>query len=288
MNKGRVIKIISNQYTVLYNNEAINCIAMGKLRKDKSPVVGDFVEFEYLDGVAAIQKVLPRVNHLDRPSIANVDQAIIIMSLIEPDFSSQLVDRLIFLIEYQGINPVIVVTKMDKADVSDEVQAVFDDYKKSGYQIIFTKKNHKDKEIEDLFKDKVSVLTGQSGVGKSSLINTYVPNFEIKTQEISKALGRGKHTTRHSELHEVCGGWVADTPGFSSLDFEQLELMEFVNCIKDFKDAAQSCKFRNCIHQNEPGCSVKEGVDNGEISNIRYKHYLEVLKIIQNKKEKYL
>ncbi|MBP3398812.1 MAG: ribosome small subunit-dependent GTPase A, partial [Erysipelotrichaceae bacterium] len=155
-----------------------------------------------------------------------------------------------------------------------------------GYHVILHKKGEENHELKELLRGKITVLTGQSGAGKSSLINTYQPDFEIKTQSISKALGRGKHTTRHTELHEVCGGWVADTPGFSSLDFDRLSVQDLKDAIKEF-EKADSCRFRDCVHENEPGCGVKKAVEDGTISSIRYQHYLEVLHLIQNRKEKY-
>ena len=283
---GRVIKIVSNQYTVLYENERVEAVAMGKLRLKQSPVVGDFVKMECLEGKMCIQAIEPRKNQLIRPSIANVDQAMIIMSMVDPDFSCQLVDRLLILIQHAGIQPFLVITKVDVCTMSEQMKEWIEDYRRSGYQVILHEKGKQNEELMDLLKDKITVLTGQSGAGKSSLINTYLPDFEIQTQEISKALGRGKHTTRHTELHDVCGGWVADTPGFSSLEFDRMSVQDLKDALWEFEKAAP-CKFRDCVHENEPGCGVKKGVEDKTISSIRYQHYLEVLHLIQNRKEKY-
>ena len=283
---GRVIKIVSNQYTVLYENERVEAVAMGKLRLKQSPVVGDFVKLERLEGKMCIQAIEKRKNQLIRPSIANVDQAMIIMSMVDPDFSCQLVDRLLILIQHAGIQPFLVITKVDVCPMSDQIKEWIEDYRRSGYQVILHAKGQQNEELMALLKDKITVLTGQSGAGKSSLINTYLPDFEIQTQEISKALGRGKHTTRHTELHEVCGGWVADTPGFSSLEFDRMSVQDLKDALWEFEKAAP-CKFRDCVHENEPGCGVKKGVEEKTISSIRYQHYLEVLHLIQNRKEKY-
>ncbi len=283
---ARVIKIVSNQYTVLYENQRYEAVAMGKLRLKHSPVVGDFVHIEELEGKMCIQRIEERKNQLIRPSIANVDQAMIIMSMVDPDFSCQLVDRLLILIHHAGIQPFLVITKIDAAEMSEQMKLWIEDYRNSGIQVILHKKGEKNEELMSLLKDKITVLTGQSGAGKSSLINTYLPNFEIKTQEISKALGRGKHTTRHTELHEVCGGWVADTPGFSSLEFDCMSVQDLKDAMKEF-EKAEPCKFRDCVHENEPGCGVKKAVAEKTISSIRYQHYLEVLHLIQNRKEKY-
>ena len=283
---GRVIKIVSNQYTVLYENERVDAVAMGKLRLKQSPVVGDFVKLERLEGKMCIQAIEKRKNQLIRPAIANVDQAMIIMSMVDPDFSCQLVDRLLILIQHAGIQPFLVITKVDVCTMSEQMKEWIEDYRRSGYQVILHRKGEQNEELMSLLKGKITVLTGQSGAGKSSLINTYLPNFEIQTQEISKALGRGKHTTRHTELHDVCGGWVADTPGFSSLEFDRMSVQDLKEALWEFSKA-EPCKFRDCVHENEPGCGVKKGVEEKTISSIRYQHYLEVLHLIQNRKEKY-
>ena len=259
---------------------------MGKLRLKQSPVVGDFVKLERLEGKMCIQAIEKRKNQLIRPSIANVDQAMIIMSMVDPDFSCQLVDRLLILIQLAGIQPFLVISKVDVCPMSDQMKEWIEDYRRSGYQVILHAKDQQNEELMALLKDKITVLTGQSGAGKSSLINTYLPDFEIQTQEISKALGRGKHTTRHTELHDVCGGWVADTPGFSSLEFDRMSVQDLKDAMWEFSKA-EPCKFRDCVHENEPGCGVKKGVEEKTISSIRYQHYLEVLHLIQNRKEKY-
>lgn len=286
MMKGRIIRIVSNQYIVLdENGRKLTCVAMGKLRKHKSPVVGDFVEVEEFENQCGIQKILPRTNELIRPAIANVDQAIIVMSCVNPDFSTTLIDRLIFLIACANITPVICVSKMD-LNTNEQVYEWIEDYKRSGYQVIITGKNYPTEDIEKLLENKVSVLTGQSGAGKSSLLNRIEPSFALQTQEISKALGRGKHTTRHCELHQVKNGWVADTPGFSSLDF-MMTIEELAESIPDFKQVDETCRFRDCKHLNEPDCAIKNAVASGEVSKIRYEHYVEVCNLIKQKKVKY-
>lgn len=288
MEEARIIKIVSNRYVVLTSNqERIVCVAMGKLRKSKSPVVGDLVEIERFEDQCGIQKILPRKNELIRPSISNVDQAIIVMSAKDPNFSTTLIDRLIFLIVYANIKPVLCITKLDLMDDDDPIYLEIRDYIKSGYEVYLSGKGYANEELMKLLKGKISVLTGQSGAGKSSLLNRIDPTFHLQTQEISKALGRGKHTTRHCELHEIAGGWVGDTPGFSSLDFDHMDITQLVQCIPDFKEYLGQCRFHNCIHQNEPNCLIRDMVNEGTISRIRYDHYLEVVDMIHNKKIKY-
>ena len=285
---ARVIKIVSNQYTVLYDNQRVEAVAMGKLRLKQSPVVGDFVKLEKLEGKMCIQAIEPRKNQLIRPSIANVDQAMIIMSMVDPDFSCQLVDRLLILIQHAGIQPFLVITKVDVCTMSEQMKEWIEDYRRSGYQVILHSKGEPNQELMDLLKDKITVLTGQSGAGKSSLINTYLPDFEIQTQEISKALGRGKHTTRHAELLKLeCGGMVADTPGFSSLTLDDIEESELKEYFIEFENHDE-CRFGSrCIHENEPMCSVKEAVENGEISKKRYDSYIQLLNEIRSGKRRY-
>lgn len=283
MKQGKIIKIVSNQYTILTeDHQEVLAVAMGKLRKNESPVVSDEVLYECVDGKYLIQKILDRKNYLVRPLIANVDQAIIVMSLKEPDFSYTLVDRLLFLISYQNIEPVLLITKTDLADEA-LLNEVVNEYRNSGYRVYLTGKDTTF-DMHDLFKDKVSVLTGQSGVGKSSFLNRIDPNFQLQTQEISKALGRGKHTTRHVELFNVCGGWIADTPGFSSLDFGYIKSSDLRERILDFQ-IEDACRFRDCTHVKEPGCAVKQAVEDGRISKIRYENYLQVLPLCDQIKE---
>lgn len=279
--KGRIICIISSRYTVEFEDGSKQvCIARGKLRKDTFPVVGDFVEVKKLEDAYGIEKIYDRSNYLIRPLIANVDQAIIVMSCKDPDFSTTLIDRLIFLISHAGITPKIVVTKTDLIEENSPIYDAIQSYKESGYEVILKS----DKEaLDHLFKGKISVLTGQSGAGKSSLLNALDETLNLPTQEISKALGRGKHTTRHVELLPIKEGYIADTPGFSSLDFTPLSKSELAASVPDFAPYVSECHFNDCIHENEPGCGVKKAVADGKIVKERYEHYLECLKLCTRK-----
>ncbi|MCI5773327.1 MAG: ribosome small subunit-dependent GTPase A [Erysipelotrichaceae bacterium] len=282
--KGKIIKIISNQYTVIDENmQSYQCIAMGKVRLQMAPYVGDIVEVCQYDDKYAIEKIYERKNYLIRPAVANIDQLIIVMSAKDPDFSETLVDRISFLATYAKIKCVLCITKVD---LIDDVSDIVAKYEKI-MEVVTCDKYHVAEALQQIIGHKISVLTGQSGVGKSTLLNTINPEFKLVTQEISKALNRGKHTTRHCELHQVLNGWVCDTPGFSSLDFSHMEADELAQSVIEFIPHLGDCKFNDCLHVNEPGCKIKSLVANGEIAQSRYDNYLSVLKMIQERKVKY-
>ncbi len=278
MKEALLISIVSNRYQIYCEGEIHVAVAMGKLRLGEKPLVGDRLLVDYSEEKWVIQKVLERKNQLVRPFVANVDQALIVMSMVEPDFSYTLVDRLIFLVGYSKIKPVLVLSKADLVDES-KIEEVLVEYQ--GYEVIVTGKNHPTEPLEAILKGKLSVLAGQSGVGKSSILNRINENFKLNVQEISKALGRGKHTTRHNQLYDVAGGWIADTPGFSSLDFSTLDKLEFSQSVPDFQKYEGQCRYRDCMHLKEPNCKIKELVENGEISQRRYDHYVECFEMIK-------
>ena len=211
---------------------------------------------------------------MPRPPVSNVDTSYLITSLKEPDFSSALLDKLILISEYNHINPVIVFTKQDllTKEEKEKIKPILKYYQNLGYKVFL---NNQITEIEQTFKDKFCVFTGQSGAGKSTLINKINPKLNLKTNEISKALNRGKHTTRHTEALELFGGLVADTPGFSALDLTVLSKEDIRNNFKEFSKF--ECKYRDCMHVKEDGCQVKEKVKNGEILKSRYENYLNFL-----------
>ena len=282
---ARIVRILSKDYTLLLEDGMrVNAVAMGKLRKNESPVVGDLVDAQMLNGTWGIQKIYPRKNCLIRPACANVDQALIVMSVRDPDFSPALIDRLSVLIMHAGITPLLCVTKCDLG-IPDEIEERIREYERGPMQVLRTAKDSLNPAVAEVFSRKITVLTGQSGAGKSTLLNEINPEFQLATQEISKALGRGKHTTRHSELHDVAGGLVADTPGFSSLDFSHMEVSDLDDAVPDFVPYIGQCRFNDCVHENEPDCAVKAAVEAGKISMTRYSNYLDMLKLIRNRKE---
>ena len=210
---------------------------------------------------------------------------------MEPDFSPHLLDRFLVVIESYDIQPVICVTKKDIANESvvQDAEAALNYYREIGYDVVETYIDDPDlfTVLEPFLKDQTTVLAGQSGVGKSTLLNTLIPELALKTGEISDALGRGKHTTRHVELMEVAGGLVADTPGFSSLEFTHIEKEELRDYFVEMERSAPDCKFRGCLHTKEPGCAVKAKVETGEILQSRYKNYVQFLQEITERKPRY-
>ncbi|MCT2538014.1 ribosome small subunit-dependent GTPase A [Aquibacillus koreensis] len=293
MPEGKIVKALSGFYYVQSGDARYQCRGRGVFRKNKiNPLVGDEVLFEESNpGEGYILDVKPRKNELVRPPIANIDQAVIVVSAAEPDFSALLLDRFLVLVESKGIDPVIFITKMDtiKEGKLEGIQQYEEDYKKIGYpvQMLSTKQTDDFDQAKDFFKDKISVIAGQSGVGKSSILNAFNPLLSLETNVISESLGRGKHTTRHVELIEINGGLVADTPGFSSLDFNDLELEDLPACFPEMRERMEHCKFRGCMHNKEPKCAVKEAVGKEEIPTYRYEHYLQFFEEIQNRKPRY-
>ena len=288
MQSGRIIKALSGFYYVESEEKIYQCRARGKFRKnDQTPLVGDFCEFSIENEVEGyILKLLPRKNALVRPPICNVDQALLVFSAKEPDLNTLLLNRFLILIEHLHIEPLIFISKMDLAVQKDVHQLMFP-YEAAGYRVYYVsaQENQGIEEIKHLFKKKVTVITGQSGVGKSSLLNALDIHLNIETNEISKALGRGKHTTRHVELLKMYDGYVADTPGFSSLELT-MEPIELAHSYHDFEELSQLCKFRGCLHDSEPYCAVKEAVTDERISQERYEDYLSFLKETKALKEK--
>lgn len=289
METGRIIKIISNQYTIQTPQRTVIAIPRGKLRREEKPVVGDIADFEEVEGSFRLDKVHPRKNRMVRPSVANVDQALIVQSLKDPDFSSHLLNRLMFLADLAGITPAICLTKSDALEPEEfaKLKEIISWYEKAGYDVVYTHPGSDNDALRKLLEGKVTVLCGQTGAGKSSLLNRLDPTFQLHTQEISKALGRGRHTTRHCELHPVADGLVADTPGFSSLDFTRLDVEHLDQKIRDFQPYLGQCRFADCRHLKEPGCAIKDAVEKHELSPFIYEDYRQIMEEYLNAKKRY-
>lgn len=294
MPEGKIIKALSGFYYVLDGDQIIQCRGRGVFRKNKvTPLVGDDVVYQAdNDKEGYILEIKDRFNELVRPPISNVDQAVLVFSAKEPTFSTSLLDRFLVLVEAGDIRPIICITKMDLVDddaLKERIHQYAEDYRNIGYSVYLTSMKN-GSGIEDIvshFQDKITVFAGQSGVGKSSLLNAISPELELKTAGISAHLGRGKHTTRHVELIDINGGLVADTPGFSSLEFAGIEAEDLGSAFLEISEKSAECKFRGCLHMKEPNCAVKRAVENGEIAQYRYDHYVEFLTEIKDRKPRY-
>ncbi len=286
--QGQLKKALSGFYYIQHEGNLYQTRARGNFRKRKvKPLVGDFVEFEstsLTDGY--LLEIFPRKNELVRPPVANVDQVIVVASLVEPDFSYHLLDRFLVSLEQKQIEPVIYLSKVDLLGDMTLLEEIKATYHLAGYRVIIGDEDGLN-QVKALLKNRLTVLAGQSGAGKSTLLNQLVPGLALETGEISEALNRGKHTTRHVELIDVAKGLVADTPGFSSIDFFDLEVTDLPKMFPEFVVLQDACRFRECSHTHEPDCAVKEALAEGKIAQIRYDNYLLFLQELKNQRPTY-
>lgn len=300
MKKGRIINLNGGVYKVLLeDNTTIDVKARGKFRATKvnevntkslsnkketqiiklSPKVGDIVTVEN-DMISSFEE---RKNELIRPDVANVDQILLVTSAKMPDFSFYLLDLFLTIIRFNKIDAIIVISKVDKL-TDEELASLKNDmkyYEALGYKVLYVDSLRRSgiSELEESLKDKFTILAGQTGAGKSTLINAIIPEFNLKTQEISMALGRGKHTTREINLYQYGGGFIGDTPGFSKLELIGIKKENLKDLFPEFTN--YQCKFNDCMHQeNIKGCEVYNAYLKGEILKSRYESYLKMLKEI--------
>jgi ribosome biogenesis GTPase len=285
--KGILIKLIGGFFFVASRSKEIyQCRIRGKIREKIYP--GDYVEIDKENKI--LEDYYPRNNLLKRPKVANVDQVVIMHSIKDPEFAPSLLDRFLLLVESSGFEPLIVINKIDQAEVGFE--ADFEEYKEAGYELHFisVKENINLDKLFERLNDKINVLTGPSGAGKSSFLNKVIENADLRTAAVSKKLKKGVHTTRMVELLSLPNqGWVADTPGFSSMTKINFEI-EPEDLSWYFPEIAQynnDCKFNRCSHLHEPGCVVQKKVKNGEISERRYKSYKQIYNELEKKERRY-
>ncbi|MGT2757403.1 ribosome small subunit-dependent GTPase A [Streptococcus ovuberis] len=283
--EGIIVKALAGFYYVESNGQVYQTRARGNFRKKgQTPYVGDYVTFSAEENSEGyLLAIHERKNSLVRPPIVNIDQAVIIMSAKEPDFSLNLLDRFLVLLEYKTIHPVIYITKTDLLTEGDlDLGGIRSIYQRIGYEVIWDMA-----ELPELLKDRVTVFMGQTGVGKSTLLNKLAPELALETGQISDSLGRGRHTTRAVSLYNLYGGKIADTPGFSSLDYEVTDSEILNDCFPEIKDLSRGCKFRTCTHTHEPACAVKPKAGTSDLAQSRFDHYLLLLSEIENRRETY-
>ena len=282
--QGQIIKALAGFYYVESDGQVYQTRARGNFRKKgHTPYVGDWVDFSAEENSEGyILKIHERKNSLVRPPIVNIDQAVVIMSVKEPDFNSNLLDRFLALLEHKGIHPIVYISKMDLLEDRGELDFYEQTYGDIGYDFVTSKE-----ELLPLLTGKVTVFMGQTGVGKSTLLNKIAPDLNLETGEISDSLGRGRHTTRAVSFYNLNGGKIADTPGFSSLDYEVTTAEDLNHAFPEIASVSRDCKFRTCTHTHEPSCAVKPAVEEGIIAIFRFDNYLQFLSEIENRRETY-
>ncbi|MDY4671111.1 MAG: ribosome small subunit-dependent GTPase A [Oliverpabstia sp.] len=291
--QGKIIKGIAGFYYVdVVESGIYECKAKGIFRKEKmKPLVGDNVEIEVLDEeekTGNLIGILPRKNQLIRPAAANVDQAMVIFAVRQPDPNYVLLDRFLITMEQQDIPVIICFNKSDLAE-EKQLEQMCRIYEKCGYQILITSASKEEgiSQVRNILEGKTTVVAGPSGVGKSSITNLLQEEISMETGEISKKLKRGKHTTRHSQLITVGEQtYLMDTPGFSSLFVEGIEKEELRLYFPEFREYEGNCRFQGCVHVHEPGCSVKEAVEMKKISSQRYENYVSIYEELKEKEKR--
>ena len=277
--EGRILRSLSGFYDVQTQEGLITCRARGILRREgNSPLTGDLVEITVEKGKGMVEKILPRKNHFIRPAVANVDALVIFAANVNPVTEPFLIDRVAAIAGDQNVQAVLCVNKCDLDPAMDLVRI----YEHAGFPVICTSAETGEgvEDLRALLEGKLTAFTGNSGVGKSSILNRLAPELQLETGEVSEKLGRGRHTTRHVELYRLGENtYVADTPGFSSFDTDQMELILKENlqyAFPDFGSYLGKCRFDDCSHRREPDCAVRAAVEAGEIERSRYESYLKL------------
>lgn len=276
MMNDRIIKALSGFYYVQTQDGVVECRARGKFRKEGvSPLVGDFVTISRSGKSGTVEEILPRKNSFIRPAVANVDLLVLLASCAIPQTEPFLIDRVLAIAGQQGVEPLICVNKND-LEPGEGLAGI---YRRAGFRVVVTSAETGEgvDELRAAISGKLSAFTGNSGVGKSSILNALCPELKLAVGEVSEKLGRGRHTTRHIELYCLGNGtFVADTPGFSSFDTERMDLVlkdQLQYAFSDFAPYLGKCQFQDCAHLKEPGCAVRAALERGEIEPTRYESY---------------
>lgn len=281
---GTIIKGIGGFYYVKASGKVYECKARGVFRKQKiTPMIGDRVEIELIGEKGSIAKILPRSSFLVRPPVANVDTMMLVVAAASPEPNLFLIDKMLVNAEINNIEPAVCINKTDIASREDIAEI----YSKAGYKVfcVSAEKHEGTAELMNYLEGKTTAFAGLSGVGKSSLLNI-ITDDDLETGSVSEKIQRGKHTTRHVELFEMKGGgFVLDTPGFSSLEVEGIKAEDLWQYFPEMANSQNKCRFRGCSHINEPDCFVKEKVENGEMASSRYESYIELYNKLKSVKE---
>ena len=278
-NSGRIIRSLSGFYEVSTPEGTVTCRARGSLRRmGDSPLTGDLVEISVEKGKGMVEKILPRRNRFVRPAVANVDALVVFAANTNPVTEPFLIDRVAAIAGDQEVDVILCVNKCDLDPAEDLIRI----YNRAGFRVIPASAETGEgvEQLRDLIRGKLVAFTGNSGVGKSSILNRLCPELKLPTGEVSEKLGRGRHTTRHVELYDLGDEtYVADTPGFSSFDTDQMDVILKENlqyAFPDFQEHIGSCQFHDCTHRKEPGCAVRKALETGEIEPTRYDSYLRL------------
>lgn len=288
--EGKIIKGIGGFYYVKTKEGVIECKARGKFRhKDMKPMVGDNVDINVSNGKGVIEDIHYRSSELIRPTVANVTQAFVVFAIKNPDTNFDLLNRFLILCEYNNIKAIVCLNKVDLAseEEKEEVKKKINDI---GYDVLFinAKKGLGIELLKERLSDNETVLCGPSGAGKSTLINTLINRTHMETGVVSEKIGRGKHTTRHSELIEIENGYLVDSPGFSNIDISFMNKEELRYCFPEFEEYNHNCKFRGCLHNKEPECAVKNALQENKINETRYNFYIRILEeLLEGEKHKW-
>lgn len=284
--EGIIIKGIGGFYYIKTDEVIIECKARGKFRYNSlKPMVGDRVTIKVENGKGVIEDIHERSSELIRPTVANVTQAFVVFAIKNPDINLDLLNRFLTLCEYNDIHAVVCLNKEDLCteEEKENLKELINDI---GYEVLFI--NAKEGKGFDALKERlahnITVLCGPSGAGKSTLLNSFIDREHMETGSVSEKIGRGKHTTRHSELIDVDNGYLVDTPGFTTLDVTFIDRDSLKYCFPEFNDYNNLCKFNGCNHYKEPKCAVKEAVEEGKINKLRYEFYIKTLEEIINRR----